>query len=426
MPTSWQDNLPSSLLLLPSPPSPSDAATLGPAYRPSVHAALAKLKARGQSSKLIVGLAWAELDWRRDLPRPQIYDDAVQLLAGLYSIISQVSAKLDIEIDAGLPGAIDVHVILLDHGSVELVEKPVLGRASAGPVVDFSTFACTRRKWQHVFSVEGEPGQKLLADYLLLARTQGALSAEFHRVQGGISLKMDPLPLLPSKGSATDHRDVAVGGTFDHLHAGHKLLLTATALLLQREGNHLPSSNTPNRRIVVGITGPALLVNKKYAEQLNPWKKRATDVIDFLESIISFTNLGPDEAVDRSSLNTHAEDGVYRVHFQEAKILLECVELDNPYGPPVHEEGITALVVSAETRAGGSAINEMRVSKGWKEMEIFEVDVLDAEEAEAGSTKPGNFDSKISSTALRKHRAELALQAQEREVGQPPIKKAGL
>lgn len=35
---------------------------------------------------------------------------------------------------------------------------------------------------------------------------------------------------------------VAVGGTFDHLHAGHKILLTMTALLA-------------NKSVVVGVTG---------------------------------------------------------------------------------------------------------------------------------------------------------------------------
>lgn len=48
----------------------------------------------------------------------------------------------------------------------------------------------------------------------------------------------------PSKGLAFEH--VAVGGTFDRLHVGHRILLAAAALIC-------------TRRVYVGITGTAPL-----------------------------------------------------------------------------------------------------------------------------------------------------------------------
>ena len=44
-------------------------------------------------------------------------------------------------------------------------------------------------------------------------------------------------------------------GTFDHLHNGHKILLTITCQL---------STNS----VIIGLTGSELLKNKKYADEL--------------------------------------------------------------------------------------------------------------------------------------------------------------
>lgn len=53
-----------------------------------------------------------------------------------------------------------------------------------------------------------------------------------------IASNKTPLPLSNSK----IYSHVAVGGTFDHLHAGHKILLTMTAWVT-------------GKRLVCGVTG---------------------------------------------------------------------------------------------------------------------------------------------------------------------------
>ena len=67
---------------------------------------------------------------------------------------------------------------------------------------------------------------------------------------------------------------VSVGGTFDRLHAGHRLLLAAAALATHKEGT-----------LFVGVTGEALLANKSDKNKIQPYAKRANDAERFLESV---------------------------------------------------------------------------------------------------------------------------------------------
>ena len=64
------------------------------------------------------------------------------------------------------------------------------------------------------------------------------------------------------------YRQACLGGTFDHMHLGHKLLLTQ-ACLLTRDTLH------------VGVTGDALLQNKQYAQFIEPYATRAQRVKEF-------------------------------------------------------------------------------------------------------------------------------------------------
>jgi pantetheine-phosphate adenylyltransferase len=57
-----------------------------------------------------------------------------------------------------------------------------------------------------------------------------------------------------------------LGGTFDHLHNGHKLLLSQALL-------------SSNKKIIVGITTDSLLAKKAYAEFLEPYEDRKHAVI---------------------------------------------------------------------------------------------------------------------------------------------------
>jgi len=342
------------------------------------------------------------------VPRSQIYNEVESLIGSLYSLLCLVCANIGAEVDTDTPGAVDARVILLDYDRQEdsLAHGSTLNPFAAGPIVDFVTFSTTRRAWSFIFSVDGEQGEEFLARYSNLANSiSPPLRGHLKVLPGGAGMIQPTItsPRLPP--TTVRHNIVAVGGTFDHIHAGHKLLLTATALLLQPTSQESPS----HRRLIVGVTGDELLKNKKYAEYLKSWKQRQDDVVDFLLSVMLFTRSDSHQAIEITAYDEDKPNGrAIHTKLISSLITIECVEIQDPFGPTITDASITALVVSGETRSGGQAVNDKRVDKGWNPLEVFEVDVLDASEPGDVPTNTADFASKISSTAIRKRKAEKA------------------
>lgn len=394
-----RDNLP-SLLLLPFPPEPATRLALSAAYRPALEAALAKLKHASTAQKLIVvvpcpmlkgpGLRWKTLSW----PRAQ------SLLAGLYSIISIICAGLDIPtyLNAG-PGSVDARVVLVDHSRTRRYGEDFKTAVESNntAVVDLATFASSYFPWNFIFNADSEVAQEIYSLYLKLSeKQQTLLQDQFVTVQAGVTMKVPSLDGPPSPTPGTmPHTTVCLGGTFDHLHPGHKLLLTAGAYLLD-----IPErGSSTSCKYIIGITGDELLKNKKHAEFLESWNDRARNVIHFLASVLELSSSGWEKAPTPSIAE---KDGEFIASFRDGTVTIQCVTIQDPFGPTITQEDMDALVVSAETRSGGKAVNDKRAEKGWKSLEIFEVDVLDAKEiTDEVSTATENFASKISSTAIR-------------------------
>ncbi|KAI5826059.1 regulator of mushroom formation [Schizophyllum commune Tattone D] len=147
---------------------------------------------------------------------------------------------------------------------------------------------------------------------------------------------------------------VALGGTFDHLHAGHKILLSM-AIWIARE------------KLIVGLTDDALLVRKRYAEVLESLFVRETRLRAFLMLV-------------------------------NPALTYDIVPINDVYGPTGWDENIQALVVSQETESGAQAIATHRAEKGLPALRTFVIDVisptshkLDAEDEHAlRETKMGS------------------------------------
>ena len=113
--------------------------------------------------------------------------------------------------------------------------------------------------------------------------------------------------------------DVALGGTFDNIHNGHRLLLTHSALFA-------------NSRVVVGISSGPLLSSKVLPELIKPADKRISDVRALL------TDMKP-------------------------WIKYDVVPITDVYGPTAWDDKLDCLVLSPDTARGGEMVNQERERK---------------------------------------------------------------
>ncbi|KIL85770.1 hypothetical protein FAVG1_10739 [Fusarium avenaceum] len=391
-----------SLLLLPSPPRPPSPSTLSAAYRAPLTSVLLKLKQAPTPQVLIVGLILPILAGPSLNNKAIAWSAAQSLLAGLYTLISVVCAKEGIPVDIGAgKGSVDVRIILIDHEKGRRYEPDFDGgfEANCTPVLDLAAFATKVRPWGIVYHPSCEEGYELLASFLKLAeKKQTFTQSQLVAVEGGISLTVEPG--LPSDEQQRGFNTVCLGGTFDHLHPGHKLLLHTSVLLLS-----IPRKDSDKTcTLVVGISSDELLAKKKFAEELQSWDDRAKAVLSFLSTLLEYdttTTSPPTQSTPNETIAT----------LRDGKVKVRCIVLRDPFGPPIHEEDADVIVVSGETRGGGKAINDRRAEKGWKPLEVFEIDVLDADEVGEGeASKTDDFAAKISSTAIRQQRAEAKKQ----------------
>lgn len=139
---------------------------------------------------------------------------------------------------------------------------------------------------------------------------------------------------------------VAVGGSFDQLHNGHKKLLYVSSLICLKE-------------LTVGITADNMLTKKTHSEEIQKFPERFANVQNFLQ-------------------------------LMHSTLSLNLVEITDPFGPAITDAKIQALIVSSETIAGGFKINEIRTSKNMKRLDLIVISRSDS--------------AILSSTFLRKQR----------------------
>ncbi|CAM1508536.1 Fc.00g053840.m01.CDS01 [Cosmosporella sp. VM-42] len=390
-----------SLLLLPQPPQPSIRVSLDAAYRAPLSAVLARLRNTTHSETLVVAVSCPILHGPAPKNKSTAWEAAQSLLAGVYTIIATICAQLDIatDINAGA-GSVDVRVVLVDHDRRRTYYPDYDGgfEANNTAILDLATFASKVHPWRTIFHPNSEEGYDLRSLFLKFSEgKQSFTQSQLVVVEGGISMTT---PTQDGTGAQTKGFDtVCLGGTFDHLHPGHKLLLHATVLLLNIPDKDLDKTCT----LIVGISGDELLVNKKYPEELQSWDIRAQGVLSFLSTLLEYNTTA-------TLPSTVSKPDELIATFRDRRVQVRCVNIHDPFGPTISEEGVDAIVVSAETRSGGQAINLKRAEKGWKPLEVYEIDVLDAreisEEIAEGGAKTEDFSAKISSTAIRQLRAK--------------------
>lgn len=385
-------NRPSVLLLLTPPPSPSFQ-EFSDTYKPPLMAVCSKLSqcVRGSNQMAVLDIALAIPDLLSQ-SRAGVVPYLQHFLAATYKLIGIICSDANIELD--LPGGIDTRVVFIEYASVESPPKP-RHLSQYGPILDLKSLATSARPWHSVYFPDNIPGQKLAAAFRSLSST------DMRPVPAGCEGTPSQVPdhIQPAQA----HYSVAVGGTFDHFHLGHKLLLTITALALEPG----PVTNSdPDRLLTVGVTVDELLANKKYAEYLESWDERCNSVATFLTDIINF--IPPERrSISVQGVTEPGPNGKYILMELRPGLSLKMVQLSDPFGPTITDPNITALVVSKETSQGGAAVNTERAKKGFKGIDVFEVDLL-----YSGTSSPTDveksFEAKISSTDMRKRQADLA------------------
>jgi pantetheine-phosphate adenylyltransferase len=135
--------------------------------------------------------------------------------------------------------------------------------------------------------------------------------------------------------SIPTYNRVALGGSFDQLHNGHRKLLTYAASYC---------SDT----LVIGITADSMLTKKNHSDLIAPFLTRRSGVVEFLSKVFPTTT---------------SKESKYPY--------LDIHELQEPYGPAIVDNEIQALAVSSETLPGAFKINDIRKEKGMKPVDIL-------------------------------------------------------
>lgn len=367
---------PRFLLLLPPLPSEQTFSSCKTAFDKTVAEVLKEVAAQsephGPAAILEIALACPHLVGHLNSPRESLYDQTQTQIALLYKLVVVIANRdnINVEDDSG----VDVRIIPVAW--VPGGDNLASGAPGYGPLVTLITLARSGRPWQFAFGVESEEGERMVDDFV---RAKGEADI-------GLSLSTGP----PKQHAGETHHDVAVGGTFDHLHIGHKLLLSMTLFA----ADPLESGGPPS--ITIGITGDELLKNKKYAEVLQSWDTRQRKIEEFCDGMLDFTSWPSQKAVDDRHDDGPNGRSVNLVYGNGMEV--KCTQIQDPFGPTITNRAISALVISAETRSGGSAVNEKRREKGWPELHVYEVDVLDADE---DGVERNGFEMKLSSTAIR-------------------------
>lgn len=387
------------LVLLPRLPSNISLSTLKVAYGPGLTQGL-KLAAEAShgSSNVVMDIAIACEDGS-DLE----YSRLQGLFGLMYRIISVICTEYQIDIQYG--NDVDARLVLFRH-----TQYLTTARAKSHiAIIDLETMVKTDREWKRILSLEGEDAETLLQDFIRLRNQSSQHSvreARVERLPGGLIMRYNPPNNELAPGNVfRRHHSVAVGGTFDHLHAGHKLLLTMTAFALDPE-------TTEGSCLTVGITGDELLKKKQYPEELEDFFERQSAVQYFLLGVLELMSQG--HVLERTQNVTSSESFGREVHDTlKSGLIIKYVEIFDPCGPTITNEAISALVLSAETRSGGQVVNDKRRAKGWPALEVMEVDVLDAG-AEETSQTDGKFQSKMSSTDIRRRVHQKSAPANEK------------
>ncbi len=138
---------------------------------------------------------------------------------------------------------------------------------------------------------------------------------------------------------------VAMGGTFDSFHKGHKILVQKAF----RVGD----------KVIIGLTSDEFVLSQNKSHPVDHYHIRKKELVDFLHEL---------DVIERAQI----------------------VTLNDPWGPTITDPNIEALVASDETKNTVNKINELRMKSGLTPLKLITVQMVLADDCE-----------RISSTRIR-------------------------
>jgi pantetheine-phosphate adenylyltransferase len=149
--------------------------------------------------------------------------------------------------------------------------------------------------------------------------------------------------------------NVCIGGTFDPLHRGHKVLIKKALELAGKNGS-----------VFIGITSVEMFQNKK---DVKPFEERKKAIEQFLS-----------EEMPRN---------------------VTIKQIYNKYGPSV-KENFDVIVISPETKNTAQEINEKREGLGKKPLKIVEIPfVLAKDKLPISSTRIRNKEIDVNGNIVK-------------------------
>src|SRR3990167_3333047 len=144
------------------------------------------------------------------------------------------------------------------------------------------------------------------------------------------------------------YKHLALGGTFDLLHRGHRQFLVSAFKYAEK--------------ITIGITSDSMATSKG-KPPVDYFRKRRASVVKFLMS----------------------------QHFKNWHI----IELNNVFGIAADNKGLDAILVSTETRIAAAQINKQRIKVGVNPLKIISVGMVlasDGKRISTGRIKDGEIN----------------------------------
>ncbi|KAH9394651.1 hypothetical protein TYRP_004706 [Tyrophagus putrescentiae] len=157
---------------------------------------------------------------------------------------------------------------------------------------------------------------------------------------------------LSSPTSAQIYDNICLGGTFDNLHNGHKIMLSTSQLKCQKA-------------LTIGVTDRNMVRHKTLWELIESPEDRISKLHAYLSDIDPY-------------------------------IEYKITPIQDPFGPAIVDGELQAIVVSEETIRGGHKINEIRASKSMSQLDVDVIHMLND-----GHREHDIEEEKVSSSSLR-------------------------